>query len=161
MTLAETLLPKLASLRPADGRHAVSLSDDAWAFSVELTAERTDAVGCKLWEVQVIRRGPATAEAAPLAERARRAAAEVTGLLEPLRLVEADAGRDEALLRSDKPARRGGKRHYYEVSLRGRDRAAVRRYQAAEAGAKRQPVEFALTHEAIAKLADDLARALD
>jgi len=43
--------------------------------------------------------------------------------------------------------------------LRGAHAAALRLYQAPKAGGKRTAVPFALTHEAIAKLAADLTAA--
>ena len=88
---------------------------------------------------------------------AERVAGRATGLLEPLRLVEVDGARDEALLRSEQPARRDEQLHYYEVVLRGRGEADVRRYQAShQPGSRREQVPFALTHEAVATLASDL-----
>jgi hypothetical protein len=46
------------------------------------------------------------------------------------------------------------------VLLYGTAAATVRRYQAShEAGARREQVAFALTHEALAKLAGDLTSA--
>ena len=81
----------------------------------------------------------------------------VTGLLEPLRLIEVDAARAEALLRSEKPAARGDELYYYELLLRGEHSSTLRRYKATRTGSRRETVPYALTHEAIAKLATDLA----
>ena len=75
--------------------------------------------------------------------------------MEPLRLIEVDAGRDTALLRSAAPPKRGDDLFYYEVLLTGRG-AGVRRYQSSSTGGTRQQVAFPLTHEALAKLAADL-----
>ena len=83
--------------------------------------------------------------------------ARVTGLLEPLKLIEVDATRSEAVLRSETPATRGTSVEYYEVLLRGQQAATLKRYKAPQSGGgKRRTVPFALTHEAIAKLAGDL-----
>jgi hypothetical protein len=79
----------------------------------------------------------------------------VTGLLEPLRLIESDAESDTALLRSAAPQRRGDDLFYYEVELKSAS-AGVRRYQSSATGAARQQVAFPLTHEALAKLTGDL-----
>jgi hypothetical protein len=77
--------------------------------------------------------------------------------LEPLKLIEVDATRSEAVLRSETPAIRGTSVEYYELLLRGRQAATLKRYKAPRTGAgKRRAVPFALTHEAIAKLAGDL-----
>src|SRR5262249_18814467 len=97
------------------------------------------------------------AEPVPVAEQARRIANQVTGLLEPLRLLEIDAGRDLAQLRSQAPAQRGGDLQYYEVLRHGHRDTQVARYQASHASSKREQVPFTLTHEALGKLVRDLA----
>jgi hypothetical protein len=151
-TLDETLLQRLADWRPDSPAQALELTaEDGWKATVR--AECVDVVGCRLWEVQLTSPAPA---ADALKDRAERIASRVTGLLEPLRLVEADAGLSTALLRSDRPLQRGPERFYYEVELRGQT-TSVRRFQAARPGARRQQVAFALTHEALAKLVADLA----
>jgi hypothetical protein len=162
MTLDETLLPKLADWRPAGpGPHAFRAPLALPGWSVSLTADRADTVGCLATELAVARpAGPAPASAAALTQRAVRIAGRVTGLLEPLKLIEVDATRSEALLRSDRPTARGDAVQYYELLLSGEHAATLRRYQAPKAGpGKREAVPFALTHEAIAKLAADLTAA--
>ncbi len=159
MTLDEVLLPKLAEWRPAgDGPHELQcpLPDVGWAVAV--AAERADTVGCRLTELAVRRRpDEQPVEPAALTQWAVRSAKRVTGLLEPLKLVEVDTTRSEALLRSEQPAARGDKVQYYELLLRGGHAATLRRYQAPRVGpGKREAVPFALTHEAIAKVVSDL-----
>jgi hypothetical protein len=159
MTRNETLLKKLADWHPpATGRHILAVPDEGSGWTVTLTADRCDALGCLVWELVVRRSTPATATGGnALSAWAERIAGRVTGLLEPLKVVEVDVGRDEALLRSDTPAQCGDKRFYYEVHLRGTGQAVVRRYQGThQPGARREQVAFALTHEALAKLAGDL-----
>jgi hypothetical protein len=106
-----------------------------------------------------VARHPASAAclAATLTQRADRVARRVTGLTEPLRIIEVDAGRNEALLRSGTPAVRGNDICYYELLLKGEWSATLRRYKSPRTGGRREPVPFALTHETIAKLAVDLA----
>src|SRR5262249_12064776 len=98
-----------------------------------------------------------TAAAPPAALRAwaERAAGRVQGLLEPLAVVEVDVTRDEALLRSGQPSRRGEALGYYAVLLPGTRAATVRRVNGAH-GQRREQVRFALTHEVLARLAADL-----
>jgi hypothetical protein len=160
MSLAETLLPKLADWRPAgEGRHAVSLALPEHGWTVGLTADRADSVGCRLTQIEATRAEPVADDDAALEAHARRAAGRVTGLLEPLRLVEIDRGRHVALLRSDAPPAKGDAVQYYEVKFAGRNRVTVERFKASKAGpAGREPIPFSLTHEALAKLADDLVR---
>ena len=69
-----------------------------------------------MWELTLTR--PEGALSTDLKTRAERTAARVTGLLEPLRLIEVDAGRDAALLRSTAPQKRGDDLYYYEVELK-------------------------------------------
>lgn len=160
MTLAEALLEKLADWRPAgEGRHsaAIALPDHGW--SVGLTADRADSVGCRLTKVDASRPAPVANDDAALEAHARKAAGRVTGLLEPLRLVEIDQGGHVALLRSDAPPDKGDSVQYYEVKYTGRNRVTVERIKANKTGkAGREAIPFALTHEALAKLVDDLVR---
>src|SRR5262245_19606883 len=113
MTLEETRQRKLASWRPDTQSQTLSVDHADSGWKLDLHAECVDTVGARLREHQLTRTRPA-AEPVPLAEQARRIANQVTGLLEPLRLLEMDAGRDLAQLRSQAPAQRGGDLHYYE-----------------------------------------------
>src|SRR5262245_59473113 len=145
MTLDELLLQKLAEWRPDKGRQTLNLPDEANSWKATLTADCSDQVGCRVWEMSLRR----DKKFNDLRAWANRLAARATGLLEPLTLLELDAGQDTALLRSQTPARRGEALQYYEVLLHGRGEAQVRRYQATRAGTKRrEQIAFALTHEA-------------
>jgi hypothetical protein len=158
MTQNDALLDNLTDWRPAGaGPHSFGHTlDNGWTAAV--TADAADTVGCRLTELAVARPAPATpATAADLKRWAGRTAERVTGLLEPLKLIEVDAARSEAVLRSETPAARGESVEYYEVLLRGRQSATLKRYKAPRTGSgKRRVAPFALTHEAIAKLAGDL-----
>jgi hypothetical protein len=155
MTLDELLLEKLAKWRPDSARETLDVRHADGGWEVAVTADHVDVVGCRLWEVAL--RRPGDTSAVDLAARAGHVADRVTGLLEPLRLLEVDAGKNEALLRSEAPARRGEDRFYYEVVLQGDGAVTVRRYQAPPQGEpRRRQVAFSLTHEALAKLVHDL-----
>jgi hypothetical protein len=95
-----------------------------------------------------------------LKERAEQLASRITGLLEPLRLIEVDDTRSVAQLRSQNPLTRDDERFYYEVMLQGDGTTQLRRFQAVPAprtdAGKRQQVAFTLTHEALAKFVADL-----
>src|SRR5262245_7117628 len=160
MTLAETLLQRLADWRPAgEGRHAASFALPECGWIVRLTAERVDTVGCLLTEVEATRAESVADDPAALEAHAKRAAARATGLLEPLRLIEIDRVRNIALLRSGTPSTKANAVLYYEVKFEGLNRVIVRRYQSLKATpARTEPVAFALTHEALAKVVDDLVR---
>jgi len=156
MTLAENLLPKLSDWRPSGaGRHSWAGSFPASGWSVRLAADKTDTLSCLVWELTLTR----TAEPPQyltLQSWASQIAAKVTGLLEPLKPHEVDETRQEAILRSDRPAGKGDDLSYYEVRLNGLTTAVVRRYAASKVASGRTQISFALTHEAIAKLAGDV-----
>jgi hypothetical protein len=158
MTPNDRLLNDLTEWRPAgDGPHSFGHTLDS-GWTVAVTADAADTVGCRLTEVAVARPAPAKpATAASLKRWAGRIAGRASGLLEPLNLIEIDATQAEAVLRSETPVRRGKSVEYYEVLLHGRQAATLKRYKAPQSGpGKRRSIPFALTHEAIAKLADDL-----
>jgi len=155
MTLESTLLQNLAKWRfPTGDRRTLAVEEGGW--SAKIHADSADTVGCHVWEVALTR---AADQAGPvdLKARAGRVAASVTGLLEPLKLLEFDAPKGTALLRSEAPKQVGDSLCYYEVLLGADGSAAARRYEADRAGGKRKQIAFTLTHEALAQLADDLA----
>ena len=155
MTLENMLQQKLAKWRfPHGERQTLTAEADGWVVAVH--ADNADTVGCHVWEVALSRpHGPAGP--VDLKARAASVADSVTGLLEPLRLLEVDAGKATALLRSETPKQVGENLFYYEVRLGADGGASTRRYEADRVGGQRKQIAFTLTHEALAKLADDLA----
>lgn len=157
MTLPESLLPKLSEWHPAGtGRHELSATAPDAGWAVHLTADKADTLSCLAWELALARTGEAPA-GLTLRAWAEGVAARATGLLEPLKLLEVDDARGEALLRSAPPAKKGERVTYYEVRLDGLARAVVRRFAATRTASGREQVAFALTHEVLAKLAGDIA----
>ncbi len=156
MSLDALLLEKIAKWRPASGKATVEAAGDGWTAAV--AAECVDVVGCRLWELSL--RPSAERPAEELKARAEQVCQRVTGLLEPLRLVEIDGPANTALLRSEQPGQVGDERYYYEVLLSGDGGSVVRRYQTPHGSqTRRQQVAFTLTHEALAKLVRDLTAA--
>ena len=160
MNLAETVLQKIANWRPAgDKRQALLIPDGGSGWAVELQADRCDELGCRVWEMTLRRTRKTEVQALTLQAWADRAAKRVTGLLEGLRVVEVDPGRNEALLRSDTPTSREQRVSYFEILLRGTKSATLRRFRAyQEPGHRREQVSFPLTHEALAKVVTDLTQ---
>jgi hypothetical protein len=152
MTLENTVLEKLSEWRPGAGRQELHVAADGWGMTV--TADRSDALGCLLWELDLQRDGTKETDVQAWAANAAR---RITGLMEPLKLIEIDTVRKEAQLRSETPLERGEKRLYYELLLRGFGAAILRRYQAINGNGKREQMPFVVTHEALAKLAGDVA----
>jgi hypothetical protein len=155
MTLENTILENLAKWRfPPGDRRTLTAEEGGWVATVH--ADSADTVGCHVWEVNVSRPNGTTGTV-DLKARAAKVAAEVTGLLEPLKILEVDEPKAKALLRSEAPKQVGDSLHYYEVQLGGDGSASARRFEAERGGGKRKQIPYTLTHDALAKLADDLA----
>jgi hypothetical protein len=154
MSLNEILLPKLADWRPAD-RQTLQASEDGSPWQAFITVDCGDAYSCRVWEMNV--RRAVGGDPIDLKNWAQKIANQVTGLLEPLRLVEIDELSQTALVRSEEASQRGSQLAYYEAILKSSGEAVMRRYQASQNGAaRREQVPFTLTHEVLAKLAEDL-----
>jgi hypothetical protein len=154
MTLESTLREKLSEWQAPPGRQELRTTAEGWSAAV--TADRTDVVGAVVWELNLQREGSAPVAVRPWAnEVARR----VSGLMEPLVVVEVDATVDQAQLRSQRPLQREGSGFYYELLLSGLGSASLKRYQTAAGSSGREQTAFTLTHEALAKLAGDIASA--
>lgn len=151
MTLDDTLRTSLAEL--PDEPTAFSLELGVW--TVRLTVERHDVLGCLLGDVRLRRATPVNGDAK---QWAARLAQRVTGLLEPLKLHEIETSRNLTVLRSQAPTSRGDALQYFELELQGLTELSLRRYQGfIEPGKKREPIAFALTYEGLAKLLADLS----
>src|SRR5262245_21190024 len=146
MTLANKVRQKLSESPAADARHDFNVADDAGEWSLYLTAERRDAWTTVAWELS-LRRAHGNGDVAAWAEQI---ADNAGGLLEPLRVVEVDAPRNQALRRSNPPTDRDGKVFYYEAVLQGTGSALVRRFEGTHVSGKREQVAFALTNEVLA-----------
>ena len=147
--IGNLLLESLDRWRP-EGRATLALDDTASGWRAVLDAEAVDGIGCRLWSMRLERVVPLPI-AVPLRTQADALAKRATGLLEPLRVVEIDEGRSLAQLRSDAPS--GAERRYYEVLRHECGTTNVQRYEAGNG--PRRTVTFTLTHEALAKLAND------
>jgi hypothetical protein len=150
MTLENTLRQQLNS--PTAGGFHVS----AGGWTVTLAADKSDSLSCALRELTLDRNEPIQEE---LHAWASRVADRVTGLIEPLKLVEVDQPLGKAMLRSETPTVKDGKAYYYELLLErtSRTSANLRRYAGDRNGEKREAVPFVLTHDAIVKLVADIA----
>lgn len=139
-------------LRPGTGRHNLVFHHEGAAFELDL--EKVDELACALHRVQVV---PAATPKSELADRSHAIAERVTGLMEPLRVVEVDTPLGVAQLRSQAPATADADaRAYYELLLEASGRATLRRFRAQADSTHREPIPFTLTREALAKLLCDL-----
>jgi len=154
MTLENTLLERLSEWQPPPGRRELHVASGGWSANV--TADRSDALGCLLWELKMQSDGTAEID---VPKWAAAAAERVTGLMQPLKVVEVDTFRNEAQLRSDAALDRGDKRLYHELLLSGIGHAVLRRFQTINGTTGREQVAFAVTHEALARLVGDVTGA--
>ena len=155
MSLDVLLLEKLANWRPDSDRKTLDVSDASGGWSAAVTAECVDVVGCRLWELTLRRTTEAPSD--ELETRAEQFCQRVTGLLEPLRLVEVDAPRKLALCAASNRDSSATSVSITKCCSTATAAATVRRYQTPHAGEpRRQQVAFTLTHEALAKLVRDL-----
>lgn len=155
MNWSETLLQKLTEWRPAGpGRHAFATTDSTSGWTAAVEADRNDELGCLLWELNVRRSSPA---AGSLQAWADAIAARVSCLIEPLKVIEVDSVRNEALLRSALPTQRGPASFYFEVLLKGTSEATLRRFQFSHEDSKpRTHVNAPMTHEALVRFVADV-----
>jgi hypothetical protein len=158
MIRPETVLPRLAEWQlPGVGRHTLAIHDQSAGWTVAVTADRRDQLGCLCWEITLRADARPALSGSALEAWARRAALGVKAFMEPLEVIEVDPTRNEALLRSKVPSASGDSVLYYELRLQGTFGASVRRFRGSHrAGHPREQVTFALTHEALARLAADL-----
>jgi hypothetical protein len=160
MTLRSTVLKKLAEKSSLSNRRStLSIPDEGSGWSVGITSDRRDEIGCIVWEFGLRFTGDSSGcTSDSLSDRAQQVAARVSGLLEPLQVIEIDRGRDQALLRSAPPSVQGDRVAYYEAILTGGKAATFRRYLASVSGAPhREQTSFTLTNEVLAKLISDVA----
>jgi hypothetical protein len=152
MTFANILLRRLAEWHPKQ-RETLQLTDESTGWIVSLTADRCDSLSCQLWEVTLWRQ--TAPEGTELAAWAGQCAANLRGLPDALTVLEVDALRHEALLRSEKPFARDDSVLYFEVHLYGTTSLTVGRFRAkTQTSAKREQVPFVLSHEMLATLVE-------
>lgn len=155
MTLDERILEKLADWRPDSIRQALTLDDEPSGWRVHITADTVEKLGVRLSSLEV-RRLRVLESIASLPQQAQQLASNITGLLEPLKVLEIDEERGIAQLRSVHPSRSGEESHYYEILRHADGSTFLHRYRVGIG--RREAVEFCLTHEALAKLIRDIVR---
>jgi hypothetical protein len=133
----------------------VSVEDGPNRLTLELTA--LDAVGVAFdrLEFAATDRTEWTSEA--LNAWGRRLADRVTYLLEPLRVLEIDAGGGEVQIRSNAPTARAEQHGFYEVRLRRSGVLRLERYVFDDDTRERHRTPCQVTREVLERLADDIA----
>jgi hypothetical protein len=148
MTLAKNLRKALTDPATA-GEGTVSAAAGPWQATA--AAPHRDTIGAEVTEITVERKDPGPGNVHGWADNF---AGKARGLLEPLKVLEVDKTRDEAVIRSNPPSKDGSQVDYYEVKMQGTKKASVKRYRN-DAG-QRQDIPFTLTHDGLGRLVDDL-----
>ncbi|WP_020473308.1 hypothetical protein [Zavarzinella formosa] len=155
MKTAETLQRKLAdgtNLKANNGRVSFEAGQSTWTLTAD--SESLDGIGGRFRNLRLDR--TAGTPNTPLNIRAATIAGRLTGMLESIRLVEVDQGRQVAQLRSSQPTVRGTTRQYYELLMEGGDSITLERFQSDAGTNKREQIPFTLTYDALDKLLHDL-----
>lgn len=133
---------------------AVSVEDGPNRLTLGLTSLDSVGVAFDGLEFVATDRTDWTSEA--LNAWGQRLAARVTYLLEPLKVLEIDAGGGEVQIRSQAPSARADQHGYYEVRLFRNGSLRMERYAFSDATRQRQRSTCQFTREVIERLADDI-----
>ena len=133
----------------------VSVEDGPNRLALELTA--LDAVGVAFDGLEFTTTDRTEWSSEALNAWGRRLADRVTYLLEPLKVLEIDAGGGEVQIRSNAPTPRADQRGFYEVRLRRNGTLRLERFVFDAAARQRRRGSCQLTREVLERLADDIA----
>ena len=133
----------------------VTVEEGPHRLTLHLTALDTVGLACTALEFTTSSRAEWTSEG--LRTWGEKLAARVTYLLEPLRVLEIDAGGGEVQIRSQNPTTRSEQRGYYEVRLSRQGTLRLERFTFNEATRQRRPIACQFTREVLERLADDIA----
>jgi hypothetical protein len=134
---------------------AVTVEDGPNRLTLNLTALDTVGVAFDSLEFATANRTDWSSDA--LKAWGERLAARVTYFLEPLKVLEIDAGGGEVQIRSQSPTSRAEQRGFYEVRLFKQGTLRMERFVYSDATRKRQRTPCQFTREVIERLADDIA----
>jgi hypothetical protein len=133
----------------------VMVEDGPNRLTLHLTA--LDAVGVAFTALEFAATSRTEWTSQALKEWGDRLSSRVTYLMEPLKVLEIDAGGGEVQIRSQSPTPRAEQRGYYEVRLFRQGSLRMERFVLDEATRQRRPTPCQLTREVLERLADDIA----
>jgi hypothetical protein len=133
----------------------VTVEDSPDRLTLHLTALDTVGVAFTALEFAATNRTSWTSEA--LKSWGDRLSARVTYLMEPLKVLEIDAGGGEVQIRSQNPTPRAEQRGYYEMRLFRNGSLRMERFVFDETTRQRRQTPCQLTLEVLERLADDIA----
>ena len=136
----------------------VTIEDAPHRVTMHLTALDTVGVAFTSIEFATTSRAEWTSEA--LSEWGNRLSSRITYLMEPLKVLEIDAGGGEVQIRSQTPTAREAERGYYEMRLFRQGMLRMQRFTYDGATRQRRESPCQLTREVLERLADDIAASL-
>jgi len=136
----------------------VTVEDSPNRLTLHLTALDTVGLAFTALEFATTSRAEWSSEA--LKGWGDRLSSRLTYLMEPLKVLEIDAGGGEVQIRSQSPTPRSEQRGYYEVRLFRQGNLRMERFVLDEATRQRRPTPCQLTREVLERLADDIAASM-
>jgi len=136
----------------------VTVEDGTNRLTLDLTALDTVGVAFDTLEFVATDRTDWSSDA--LRAWGERLSARVTYLLEPLKVIEIDAGGGEVQIRSQARTARAQQRGFYEVRLYKQGSLRMERFVYNDATRERHRTACQLTREVVERLADDIAASM-
>jgi hypothetical protein len=133
---------------------AVTVEDGPNRLTLSLTA--LDGVGVAFDSLEFVTTDRQDWSSDALNAWGQRLAGRVTYLLEPLKVLEIDAGGGEVQIRSQSPTTRADQRGFYEVRLHKQGILRMERYVFDDAMRQRRCTPCQFTREVLERLADDI-----
>ena len=125
--------------------------------TVHCDVTNAERLGCALSRLEMLKESGKPLSDSLLLDHANRICGKVNYLLEPLKVVEFDRLTHTALVRSDKPRKKGELVSYYELLAAADAKTVLRRVGFDTATRKYRALDLVLTGDQLEQLIDDLA----
>lgn len=158
MSVKQQLLQSLQQFAAA-GSGPFQLDESTPAGRLTATMHTVDRLACAFDALQFESSKLANKSLDELKELSNRLCAKLSYLLEPIALIETDVDTCTTQLRSNPPLKEDDQTFYYEILVRRGGTVTFCRYQK-QPGNVRQTVPATLTHEVLARLAEDIVAAV-
>ncbi len=136
----------------------VAVEENPNRVTLHLTA--LDSVGVALTALEFVTTSRPEWSSESLNEWGNRLSSRINYLMEPLKVLEIDAGGGEVQIRSQSPTTRNDQRGYYEMRLFRQGLLRMERHVFDETTRERRHTPCQLTRETLERLADDIAASL-
>lgn len=158
MAVKQQLLQRLQQLAAA-GAGPFQLDEATPVGRLTSTINAVDRLACSFESLELESNHLANKSIDDLKQISNQLCAKLSYLLEPIALIESDVDTCTTQLRSNPPLKEDDQTFYYEILVRRGGSIAFCRFQK-QPGNVRQTVPATLTHEVLARLADDLVNAV-